>query len=73
MPEGKRILADKDPAFNLELSVEPGKSLYVRCEFVENGLVGFNTRFSVTTKETGESDLCRLKPGDKDQIVKEFN
>jgi hypothetical protein len=69
---GKHILSDKDPAFNIELPVDAGKELYVRAEFVPNGLTGFNTRFSVSTKETGESDMRRLKPGDQKEIMKDF-
>jgi Protein of unknown function (DUF2846) len=72
LPPGKHVLSDKDPAVNIELPVEAGKILYVRSEFVENGPFGFNTRFSVSTTATGESDMRRLKPGDKSQIVKAF-
>jgi Protein of unknown function (DUF2846) len=73
LPPGKHLLSDKDPVVNIELPVEAGKVLFVRAEFAQNGLFGFNTRFSVNTKETGESDMRRLKPGDRSQIVKDFS
>jgi len=73
LPTGKHVLSDKDPAVNIEVPVDAGKVLYVRAEFTQNGIFGFNTRFSVSTKETGESDMRRLKAGDQKEIVKAFN
>src|SRR5258707_14647173 len=44
LPPGKHVLADKDPEFRLEFTVEKDHPYYIRSEFVEHGLFGFNTR-----------------------------
>ena len=65
---GKHVLTDKKPDDNIEFTVQPGKTYYMRAEIVEAGAFGFNARFSISDESTGQSDLRRLKPGDADQI-----
>lgn len=74
LPDGKHILSDKLPADNLELDIRADRPTYIRCEWATTGPIysGFNVRFSESTKETGESDVRRLKPGDKKEIIKDF-
>ena len=69
VPGGKHILADKKPSDNIEFTVEPGHTYYLRAEFAEAGVFGFNTRFSISNDATGQSDLRRLKVGDPDQVL----
>jgi len=68
LPAGEHLIADKKPDDNIKFSVKAGDVYYVRGEWAENGLVGFNTRFSIVGAETATGDLRRLKVGDLDKI-----
>lgn len=66
---GAHRISDKKPEDNIEFTVEPSGTYYIRAEFAEAGLIAFNTRFSLSAQPTGESDIRRLKPGDSDQVA----
>jgi hypothetical protein len=65
---GEHVVADKKPDDNIKFSVVAGGVYYVRCEWVESGLLGFNARFSIAGAETGAGDVRRLKFGDDKEI-----
>ena len=68
MTPGEHLIADKDPDNHIGFAVKSGSVYYIRGEWVENGLLGFNTRFSIVGTETATGDLRRLKVGDRKQI-----
>jgi hypothetical protein len=68
MKPGRHVLSDKKQTDNIEFNVEAGQKYYLRAEFAEAGIFGFNTRFSFSDESTGKSDLRRLMVGDANQI-----
>lgn len=65
---GVHILSDKNADDNIKFTVVSGSASYIRGEWAENGLLGFNARFSVVDEETAVGDVRRLKPGDGKEI-----
>jgi hypothetical protein len=57
LPAGEHVIADKKPDDNIKFSVVAGGVYYVRGEWVESGLLGFNTRFSIVDAETATGDV----------------
>jgi hypothetical protein len=65
---GDHVIADKKPDDSIKFSVVAGGVYYVRCEWVESRLLGFNARFSIVGTETATGDVRRLKFGDDNEI-----
>jgi len=67
---GEHVIADKKPDDNIKFSVVAGGVYYVRSEWAENGMLGFNAnaRFSIVGAETATGDVRRLKFGDDKEI-----